>query len=580
MRRRTTSCAIALLLVLGEAIPLPAHAQPAAAGPIAKPSGPQKPLAQSLSRAAKIDFDGGKLLASDGDFAGALIKFDRAYEESSDYRVLWNVAYCEKNLRHYARTIATLNRYLAEGEGRLGAKDRKDAQEIVQTLEPFTTKMTFLVEDGAQIFVDNNLVGTSPLPSGVVLDIGERHVRVVKEGFKPFEKTLPVGGVASVAMEVKLEKDTREGRLIVNAPANALLTLDEKPIGTGKADLRIEAGGHQLRASAPGMRVYQTEVVIQDKETRSVDLMLEKEGAADKPKIRVIVGCAGPEPRGPDDGLVVYLDGPETLAPTNVKKVWSEADQRNIVEYVEYPANAGSHVLRARIPDCTSLETNVSVDPASGASVTGALRTDTPLLLDGPEGAPGFWRAGLDLWVVSPGRFQFSSMPEAYQAGVASTGVSLGGGIVTRWFGLFARTAFGAGSATRATTATNFALPESTGVTTYATTLRPSFRVPLNVVSLDLGLSTGFYEMNISHVYSGALQGSGGVWAGVDVQPTCDWGGSVSIDYSAITNSSPVLTLQAGVFFEPNSRCRRERSTRFGLFAGRSEDAPKPAEAR
>jgi hypothetical protein len=527
-----------------------------------------KPLAQSLSRAAKIDFDGGKLLASDGDFAGALIKFDRAYEESSDYRVLWNVAYCEKNLRHYARTIATLNRYLAEGQGHLSARDNKDAQEIVQTLQPFTTTMTFKVEDGAQIFVDGNPVGVSPLPAGVVLDIGERHVRVVKDGYKPFERTLPVGGTASVTMEVALEKDTREGRLIVNAPPGATITLDDKRIGIGKADLRVEAGGHQLRATAPGMRTFQTEVVVQDKETRSLDLMLEKEEAADKPKIRVTVGCGGSEPRGPEDGLVVYLDGPETVAPTNVKKVWSEEKQRNIVEFVEYPASAGTHTLRARIPECASLETPVTVEAASGAAVTGALRSDTALLLRGPQGAPGFWRAGIDLWLVSPGRFQTSGAPEAYQAGLGATGASIGGAIVTRWFGLFLQSALGAGTVQRATFTTHYALPQSASVTAFATTVRPAFRVPLDVVSLDLGVSTGTYEMNVSQVNTGTLQVSAGLWAGLDFQPTCDWGGRVAIDYSAVTNASPVVTFQAGVFFEPNRRCRQERSTRFGLFTG------------
>src|SRR5437762_13903717 len=84
----------------------------------AKPRGKAastKPLTQALTGEAKADYDAGKVLASDGDFAGALIKFTSAYEQSKDARLLWNVAVCEKNMRHYSRVIATLNRYLSEG---------------------------------------------------------------------------------------------------------------------------------------------------------------------------------------------------------------------------------------------------------------------------------------------------------------------------------------------------------------------------------------------------------------------------------------------------------------------------------
>jgi len=231
-----------------------------------KPAAAAKPLAQALTGQAKADYEAGKTLAGDGDFPGALIKFQSAYDQSKDPRLLWNVAFCEKNMRHYSRVISTLNRYMAEGNGYLTDKDRKDAQDLIATLQPFTTNATITVsEDGAQISIDDSLVGTSPLSAPVVLDIGERHLRVTKDGFKPFEKTLPVGGSTAVGVDVKLEKEVHEGRLVVNAPIDATLVLDDKEIGKGKVELKVAAGGHQVRETAPGMRPFQTEIVIQDK---------------------------------------------------------------------------------------------------------------------------------------------------------------------------------------------------------------------------------------------------------------------------------------------------------------------------
>jgi hypothetical protein len=543
---------------------------------VTRPSPPGKPLAQALTGPAKADYDAAKVLASDGDFAGALIKFQSAYDKSKDPRLLWNVAFCEKNMRHYSRVIAILSRYLAEGGAYLNERDRKEAKDLVNTLQPFTTNATFQVsEEGAQIFVDDVAVGVSPLAAPVVLDIGERHVRVTKDGFKPFERTLPVGGSAQVSVEVKLEKELHEGRLLVNAPPGTAIELDEKPIATGKFEGTIAAGGHQLRAVAPGMRPFQTEIVIQDKETRSIDIVLERLGVPEGPKIRAAIGCDGPEPLGPDDGLVVYLDGPDVLPAANVKKKWSDSLNRNVVEYVEYAAPAGAHRLRARIPQCESLETGVTVD-ARGADVSGALPTDTPLPFRGPQGAPGAWRLGLDLWLFRPAfgnrGFQINGMPEAYGGGLgAMTGVAIEGGLIGRWGGLSIQAAWGGGSVQRLTYDTNYALPQSADAKAFATSLRPAFRVPFNVVALNIGGSAGVLEVDVQQVRTGKLQGLFGLWASLDVEPLCDWGARVMTEVlggTGMNSDGPSQTLTFGLFWQPNARCRRERSTNFGLRAG------------
>jgi hypothetical protein len=550
---------------------------PAALGQEVVRTSPGKPLAQALTGAAKVDYDAAKVLASDGDFAGALIKFQSAYDKSKDPRLLWNVAFCEKNMRHYSRVIAILNRYLGEGGAYLSDRDRKEARDLVQTLQPFTTNATFQVsEDGAQIFVDDVAVGVSPLSAPVVLDIGERHVRVVKDGFRPFERTLPVGGSAQVTVDVKMEKELHEGRLVVNAPPGTAIELDEKPLATGKFDGTIAAGGHQLRAVAPGMRPFQTEIVIQDRETRSIDIVLEKLGVPEGPKIRAAIGCDGPEPRGPEDGLVVYLDGPDVVPPANVKKKWSDSLGRNVVEYVEFAAPAGAHHLRARIPECESLETGVTVDAARGADVTGALPTDRGFLYRGPQGSPGAWRVGLDLWLFRPAfgsrGFQINGMPEAYGGGLgAATGGAIEGGLIGRWGGLSVQAAWASGSVHRLTFDTNYALPQTADVHAFSLTLRPAFRVPINLVALSIGGAAGILEVDVQEVRTGKLQGQFGVWSSLDVQPLCDWGARVMTEIlggTGMNSDGPSQTLTFGLFWQPNAQCRRERSTEFGLRAG------------
>src|SRR3974390_521951 len=104
-----------------------------------------RPLAQSLPPDARRDYDAGKLLFEDGDFGTALLKYQAAYDATHDPRLLWDVAVCEKSLRHYARAIEVLSRYLADGGELLSGGDRRDAQELTRAITPFTAAETLHV---------------------------------------------------------------------------------------------------------------------------------------------------------------------------------------------------------------------------------------------------------------------------------------------------------------------------------------------------------------------------------------------------------------------------------------------------
>ncbi len=535
---------------------------PQAVAPVARS------LGQSLVGPGKADYETAKVLASDGDFAGALINFQSAYEHSNDARLLWNVAFCQKNLRHYAKVISTLQRYLADGDALLTDQDRKDAKELIATIEPFTTRLTIRVsEDMAQVSVDAEVVGTSPLATPVVVDIGERRIRVSKPGFLPFEKVTPFGGSAEATIEVTLDKELHEGRLIVSAPTTASVFLDDQPLGTGKVDQSVASGGHQLRVTAPGMHTFQSEIVIQDRETRSVDIMLEKLAEREKPKLRVVVGCGDSEPRGPERGLVAYLDGPQVVQPTHVAKRWDGELERNVVEHVEYAVAPGKHTLRLRIRGCDSLAQVVHVDATRGADLTGALEADTFYLFRGTQGTPGRFRVGLGSWLPT-GTFRDNDVGR-YSARVGSVkGITLTGALLTRWFGLSVEASVGAGSFRRATVYGNYDLPKSADATWSRVLFRLGPRLPFHAVSFSFGPGAGLQELNLAKIHTGVPDAVAGAWAGLDWQPLCDWGVSFMGDgYAPVSTKATgsAGSLQLGAFYQPNARCKKERATHFGL---------------
>ena len=111
-------------------------AKPAAGAP--KP----KSVGETLTGQAKADYESARVLVGDGDYAGALVKFQAAYDASKDPRLLWNVAACEKQMRHYSRTIAIVKKFAADGGALVSATEKAEAAELIKTLEPFTVNVT------------------------------------------------------------------------------------------------------------------------------------------------------------------------------------------------------------------------------------------------------------------------------------------------------------------------------------------------------------------------------------------------------------------------------------------------------
>ncbi|XYI01660.1 PEGA domain-containing protein [Sorangium sp. So ce1128] len=269
--------AVAAALSVGLAAGV-AAAQPAPAAP-AQPAGApaERPLSESLTGMAKAEHGAGAALFKDGDYAGALARFERAYELSRDHRLLWNVALCQKNLRRYAKMLATLRRMEDEAGAALSARDKQDIAELIQATGAYVSRLEITAsEPGATVFVDDEPVGTTPLAAPVPIDIGERRIRVSKPGFVDFVRQEKVVGGGSVALLARLERAVHRGRLLIAAKQDDLIALDGKVVGKGRWEGSVPSGTHALRVTAPGMTPYEVAVLVRDEEHRRIDVSLER----------------------------------------------------------------------------------------------------------------------------------------------------------------------------------------------------------------------------------------------------------------------------------------------------------------
>lgn len=263
------------------------------------------PLADALTGEAKEAYESGKLLYADGDYAGAKLKFERAHELAQDPRLLWNMAAAEKQQRRYDRVLALVERYLAEGGDKLTDADRQEAKSLVDMVRALVSEVTVNVnEPGAEVSVDGEKIGESPLAAPLTLTQGERTFKVIKPGFRPFSKTQNLQGGTKLALDVVLEAQLREGRLRVVAGVGDTIRVDGKVVGKGQWEGKLASGTHTLSVSGKGKRDHQTEIVIEDDQLRSERVTLEA------------VQKAGPPERDRDDssGTWMLVSGGAALA--------------------------------------------------------------------------------------------------------------------------------------------------------------------------------------------------------------------------------------------------------------------------
>jgi hypothetical protein len=130
--------------------------------------------------------------------------------------------------------------------------------------------------------LDGEKLGTTPLAGPMRIDVGARQLRVTKPGFKEFSETEQVAGAAEVAVNVNLVKEVHEGHLYVDADPKDAISIDGKVVATGKWEGVLSSGGHALRITAPGFITHQSDVMIQDGQSRHLSISLQPAGAGSK----------------------------------------------------------------------------------------------------------------------------------------------------------------------------------------------------------------------------------------------------------------------------------------------------------
>lgn len=177
-----------------------------ASEPTAQSGDSNSTLAPEVVQEARRRFDRGIRLYGEGDFALALIEFERAYELVANYRVLYNIGQVSIQLRRYAKAREALEQYLSEGGAEVESTRLQEVQADIDMLRPRTAKLLVTTNaPRAKVSLDGAPLGALPLSGPVLVDAGNHVVKVEAAGYQSGEKSVVLAGGDESTLAITLD---------------------------------------------------------------------------------------------------------------------------------------------------------------------------------------------------------------------------------------------------------------------------------------------------------------------------------------------------------------------------------------
>ena len=153
-----------------------------------EPSPPSSTAPEAIQASSR--FRRGVELFRDGDFQAALSEFRRAYEIQKNYRVMYNIGQCFVKLREPANAIRAFTQYLSEGSSDVPKERRGQVELELGGLAKRVARVAIYSDvAGAEVFVDDERVGVTPLAEATIIGVG-RHRVIASYGGKAQVKPL------------------------------------------------------------------------------------------------------------------------------------------------------------------------------------------------------------------------------------------------------------------------------------------------------------------------------------------------------------------------------------------------------
>ncbi|MDB4959418.1 MAG: hypothetical protein JWO36_6987 [Myxococcales bacterium] len=312
---------------------------------------------------AEIAYNQAEELRKQGKWASACPLYQASYRADPQLGVLLHLADCYEHAGMIASAWVEFTDAVDLAHQKKDSREAS-AQKHADLLAPKVSRLYLkpppklipglvVTRDGTDLTV---LVGTA-----VPTDPGDHEIAANAPGYLEWKTRVSIttpGATTTLdvpALEKVPEKPieiakpvVHEGTVKITAPADAEIRIDSDPVGTGHYEGTLKSGGHMLRVTAPGMRMYQAEITILDGETRPIDVLLEKE-----PAVVVAPLVAPPPPAAVEDGPSFEV----ALSTASGVKMRSD-DPLVLATRLELAFRIGRHINFGLFTEYGSIQTN------------------------------------------------------------------------------------------------------------------------------------------------------------------------------------------------------------------------------
>jgi len=143
---------------------------------------------------ARRHFDRAVELVDDGQLEGALVEFQRSYDLTHHFAVLYNIGQVLVSLARPVEAFDAYQRYLSEGRDIPAARRAEVEKEMARQKARIATLEIRGLPDGASVHVDGWDIGTAPVRGLLRVGVGKHVVAATAQGYEPGTSELTVAG--------------------------------------------------------------------------------------------------------------------------------------------------------------------------------------------------------------------------------------------------------------------------------------------------------------------------------------------------------------------------------------------------
>ncbi|MBN2801716.1 MAG: tetratricopeptide repeat protein, partial [Deltaproteobacteria bacterium] len=177
-------------------------------------------FAQEENSDAKKSFNDGVAAFEDKDFETALKSFEAAYSLNPSWKLLYNIGQCQGALKKYGLAVGSFEKYLSTGGDDIEDGRRNEVLGELEKMRQMIGDIEITGKEGLDVYVDDTLRGTTPLPGAISVSAGIVHkVDLKQDGEIVYSTNKSVRG-GKTSKVVYVQKDDADQLEVVMSSAN------------------------------------------------------------------------------------------------------------------------------------------------------------------------------------------------------------------------------------------------------------------------------------------------------------------------------------------------------------------------